>query len=91
MNGVSFMIPFVVVGGLLIAVALAIGGHTTPDGIEIPKDSFWYDINALGGLGFKLMLPIFSGYIAFALGDRPALVPGMIGASRLRRRRHLRR
>ncbi|GAA5206359.1 fructose-specific PTS transporter subunit EIIC [Streptomyces thinghirensis] len=79
MNGVSFMIPFVVVGGLLIAVALAIGGHTTPDGIEIPKDSFWYDINALGGLGFKLMLPIFSGYIAFALGDRPALVPGMIG------------
>ncbi|MFB7090549.1 fructose-specific PTS transporter subunit EIIC [Streptomyces sp. NPDC056296] len=79
MNGVSFMIPFVVVGGLLIAVALAIGGHTTPDGIEIPEDSFWYDINALGGLGFKLMLPIFSGYIAFALGDRPALVPGMIG------------
>ncbi|MYW67699.1 PTS transporter subunit EIIA [Streptomyces sp. SID8379] len=79
MNGVSFMIPFVVVGGLLIAVALAVGGHTTPDGIEIPKDSFWYDINALGGLGFKLMLPIFSGYIAFALGDRPALVPGMIG------------
>ncbi|MFE0911208.1 fructose-specific PTS transporter subunit EIIC [Streptomyces sp. NPDC058812] len=79
MNGVSFMIPFVVVGGLLIAVALAIGGQTTPDGIEIPKDSFWYDINALGGLGFKLMLPIFSGYIAFALGDRPALVPGMIG------------
>ncbi|GAA2347387.1 fructose-specific PTS transporter subunit EIIC [Streptomyces kunmingensis] len=79
MNGVSFMIPFVVVGGLLIAVSLAIGGHTTPDGIEIPKDSFWFDINALGGLGFKLMLPIFSGYIAFALGDRPALVPGMIG------------
>ncbi|MFC4886393.1 fructose-specific PTS transporter subunit EIIC [Streptomyces beijiangensis] len=79
MNGVSFMIPFVVVGGLLIAISLAIGGHSTPDGIVIPKDSFWFDVNALGSLGFKLMLPIFSGYIAYALGDRPALVPGMIG------------
>ncbi|MFD7296998.1 fructose-specific PTS transporter subunit EIIC [Streptomyces sp. NPDC059897] len=79
MNGVSFMIPFVVVGGLLIAVSLAIGGHATPDGIQIPKDTFWFNVNALGTLGFKLMLPIFSGYIAFALGDRPALVPGMIG------------
>ncbi|MHC5261095.1 fructose-specific PTS transporter subunit EIIC [Streptomyces sp. UC4497] len=79
MNGVSFMIPFVVVGGLLIAVSLAIGGHATPDGIQIPKDTFWFNVNALGTLGFKLMLPIFSGYIAYALGDRPALVPGMIG------------
>ncbi|WP_306323744.1 MULTISPECIES: fructose-specific PTS transporter subunit EIIC [unclassified Streptomyces] len=79
MNGVSFMIPFVVVGGLLIAISLAVGGHATPDGIQIPKDTFWFNVNALGTLGFKLMLPIFSGYIAFALGDRPALVPGMIG------------
>ncbi|GHB40323.1 hypothetical protein GCM10010331_29400 [Streptomyces xanthochromogenes] len=79
MNGVSHMIPFVVVGGLLLAVSIALGGHTTPKGIEFDKDSFWFYVNALGGLGFKLMLPIFSGYIAFALGDRPALVPGMIG------------
>ncbi|MFD9358982.1 fructose-specific PTS transporter subunit EIIC [Streptomyces sp. NPDC060031] len=79
MNGVSYMIPFVVVGGLLLAVSIALGGHTTPKGIEFDKDSFWFYVNALGGLGFKLMLPIFSGYIAYALGDRPALVPGMIG------------
>ncbi|MEV7420502.1 fructose-specific PTS transporter subunit EIIC [Streptomyces sp. NPDC089919] len=79
MNGVSHMIPFVVVGGLLLAVSIALGGHTTPKGIEFDKDSFWFYVNALGGLGFKLMLPIFSGYIAYALGDRPALVPGMIG------------
>ncbi|MFJ6797906.1 fructose-specific PTS transporter subunit EIIC [Streptomyces sp. NPDC091268] len=79
MNGVSYMIPFVVVGGLLLAVSIALGGHTTPKGIEFDKDSFWFHVNALGGLGFKLMLPIFSGYIAYALGDRPALVPGMIG------------
>ncbi|MBT2546039.1 PTS sugar transporter subunit IIA [Streptomyces sp. ISL-44] len=79
MNGVSHMIPFVVVGGLLLAVSIALGGHSTSKGIEFDQNSFWFYVNALGGLGFKLMLPIFSGYIAFALGDRPALVPGMIG------------
>ncbi|MFD7017909.1 fructose-specific PTS transporter subunit EIIC [Streptomyces sp. NPDC059928] len=79
MNGVSHMIPFVVVGGLLLAVSIALGGHSTPKGIEFDKGTFWFYVNALGGLGFKLMLPVFSGYIAFALGDRPALVPGMIG------------
>ncbi|MGW6567364.1 fructose-specific PTS transporter subunit EIIC [Streptomyces sp. NPDC054975] len=79
MNGVSYMIPFVVVGGLLIAISLAIGGHATPDGLVIPEDSFWMDVNNIGVIGFKLMVPILSGYIAYAIGDRPALVPGMIG------------
>ncbi|MEU9110127.1 fructose-specific PTS transporter subunit EIIC [Streptomyces xanthophaeus] len=79
MNGVSHMIPFVVVGGLLLAVSIALGGHSSPKGITFDEGSFWFYVNALGGLGFTLMLPIFSGYIAYALGDRPALVPGMIG------------
>ncbi|WP_406158016.1 MULTISPECIES: fructose-specific PTS transporter subunit EIIC [Streptomyces] len=80
MNGVSYMIPFVVVGGLLIAISLSLGGHTDPSGgLVIPKDSFWMDINNIGVIGFKLMVPILSGYIAYAIGDRPALVPGMIG------------
>ncbi|MFJ4780997.1 fructose-specific PTS transporter subunit EIIC [Streptomyces sp. NPDC088762] len=79
MNGVSHMIPFVVVGGLLLALSIALGGHSTSEGITFDEGSFWFYVNALGGLGFKLMLPIFSGYIAYALGDRPALVPGMIG------------
>ncbi|MEV7282809.1 fructose-specific PTS transporter subunit EIIC [Streptomyces sp. NPDC093111] len=79
MNGVSYMIPFVVVGGLLIAISLALGGHATPEGLVIPKDSFWMDVNNIGTIGFKLMVPILSGYIAYAIGDRPALVPGMIG------------
>ncbi|GLV83679.1 PTS mannose transporter subunit IIABC [Streptomyces lavendulae subsp. lavendulae] len=79
MNGVSHMIPFVVVGGLLLAVSIALGGHSTSKGIEFDQGTFWFYVNALGGLGFKLMLPIFSGYIAYALGDRPALVPGMLG------------
>lgn len=41
MNGVSYMIPFVVVGGLLIAISLALGGHATPEGYAIPQGSFW--------------------------------------------------
>ncbi|WP_405702590.1 fructose-specific PTS transporter subunit EIIC [Streptomyces sp. NBC_00069] len=79
MNGVSYMIPFVVVGGLLIAVSLALGGHATSEGYVIPEGTFWAHVNAIGGIGFQLMIPILSGYIAYAIGDRPALVPGMIG------------
>ncbi|MFK0044844.1 fructose-specific PTS transporter subunit EIIC [Streptomyces sp. NPDC090741] len=79
MNGVSYMIPFVVVGGLLIAISLALGGHATAEGYVIPEGTFWAHVNAIGGIGFQLMIPILSGYIAYAIGDRPALVPGMIG------------
>ncbi|WP_432588042.1 fructose-specific PTS transporter subunit EIIC [Streptomyces sp. HD1123-B1] len=79
MNGVSYMIPFVVVGGLLIAVSLALGGDTTSKGIVIPDDSFWKSVNDIGVIGFQLMIPILSGYIAYAIADRPALVPGMVG------------
>ncbi|WP_329176493.1 fructose-specific PTS transporter subunit EIIC [Streptomyces decoyicus] len=79
MNGVSYMIPFVVVGGLLIAISLAVGGHPTPEGLKIAPGSFWEDVNNIGAIGFQLMVPILSGYIAYAIGDRPALVPGMIG------------
>ncbi|SDL19931.1 PTS fructose transporter subunit IIABC [Streptomyces indicus] len=79
MNGVSYMIPFVVVGGLLLAISLSLGGDATSKGLVIPEGTFWFYVSKLGETGFKLMLPIFSGYIAYALGDRPALVPGMIG------------
>ncbi|MFI0812978.1 fructose-specific PTS transporter subunit EIIC [Streptomyces echinatus] len=79
MNGVSYMIPFVVVGGLLIAVSLALGGHATAKGYVIPEGTFWAHVNAIGGIGFQLMIPVLSGYIAYAIADRPALVPGMIG------------
>ncbi|MEU5421537.1 fructose-specific PTS transporter subunit EIIC [Streptomyces sp. NPDC020667] len=78
MNGVSYMIPFVVVGGLLIAVSLALGGHTTAQGIVF-DNSFWKSVNDIGTIGFTLMIPVLSGYIAYAIGDRPALVPGMVG------------
>ncbi|MFD9211353.1 fructose-specific PTS transporter subunit EIIC [Streptomyces sioyaensis] len=80
MNGVSYMIPFVVVGGLLLAISLAVGGHPQADGgLVIPDGSFWKHVNDIGVIGFTLMVPVLSGYIAYAIGDRPALVPGMIG------------
>lgn len=78
MNGVSHMIPFVVVGGLLIAIAYGIGGTPTPGGLVIPEGSFYETLAGLGGLGFTLMVPILSGYIAYAIADRPGLAPGMI-------------
>ncbi|GAK86176.1 PTS system, fructose-specific IIA component / IIB component / IIC component [Vibrio ponticus] len=52
MNGVSHMIPFVVVGGILIALSLAIGGEPTPGGLAIPQGSFWNKILDVGVVGF---------------------------------------
>jgi PTS system fructose-specific IIC component len=78
MNGVSYMIPFVVVGGLLIAISLSLGGEATPKGLVIPEGSFWLTLNQIGVLGFTLMVPILSGFIAYAIADRPGLAPGMI-------------
>ncbi|WP_318458993.1 PTS fructose transporter subunit IIABC [Photobacterium leiognathi] len=79
MNGVSHMIPFVVTGGLLIALSLAIGGQPTDSGMQIPAGSLWQKVLDVGVVAFTLMIPILAGYIAFAIGDRPALAPGFIG------------
>ncbi|RLQ93796.1 PTS fructose transporter subunit IIABC [Falsibacillus albus] len=79
MNGVSYMIPFIVIGGLLIAIALTVGGHKTPGGLVIPDDSFWKNIEKLGGASFTFMVPILAGFIAYSIADRPGLAPGMIG------------
>ncbi|MGF1829447.1 fructose-specific PTS transporter subunit EIIC [Photobacterium angustum] len=79
MNGVSHMIPFVVTGGLLIALSLAIGGQPTDAGMQIPAGSLWQKVLDVGVVAFTLMIPILAGYIAFAIGDRPALAPGFIG------------
>lgn len=79
MNGVSHMIPFVVTGGLLIALALAIGGQPTDAGMQIPVGSIWQKVLDVGVVAFTLMIPVLAGYIAYAIGDRPALAPGFIG------------
>ena len=79
MAGVSPMIPFVVVGGLLIAVSLSLGG--TPDaegGLAVPEGSFWWKMLEIGKIGFQMMIPILAGFIAMSIADRPGLVPGMI-------------
>ncbi|OTY60176.1 PTS fructose transporter subunit IIABC [Bacillus thuringiensis] len=79
MNGVSFMVPFIVVGGLLIAIALTLGGEKTPGGLVIPEGSFWKTIEQIGGASFTFMVPILAGYIAYSIADKTGLVPGMIG------------
>lgn len=81
MNGVSFMVPFIVVGGLLMAIALTIGGEATSKGLVIPDDSFWKSVENIGNLAFSFMVPILAGYIAVSIADKPGLVPGMIGGA----------
>lgn len=81
MNGVSFMVPFIVVGGLLMAIALTIGGEATSKGLVIPEDSFWKSVENIGNLAFSFMVPILAGYIAMSIADKPGLVPGMIGGA----------
>lgn len=78
MTGVSYMLPFVVAGGLLIALAFAIGG------IYVYEDQYantlgWSLFQIGAKSGFALMVPILAGFIAFSIADRPGLVPGMIG------------
>ncbi|WP_099159673.1 PTS fructose transporter subunit IIABC [Virgibacillus ndiopensis] len=79
MSGVSYMIPFIVVGGLLIAIALTFGGDQTSGGIVIPEGSFWKQIESIGAASFSFMVPILAGFIAVSIADRPGLAPGIIG------------
>ncbi|SDC31864.1 PTS fructose transporter subunit IIC [Geotoga petraea] len=72
MNGVSFMIPFVVAGGILIALSFLFGGYEQ-------SGEFAQALGTAGGAAFTLMIPILGGYIAYSIGDRAALVPGMVG------------
>lgn len=76
MTGVSFMLPFVVAGGLLIALSFALGGIevTTAEG------TFANTLFMIGSKGgFALMVPALAGFIAYSIADRPGIAPGMIG------------
>lgn len=78
MTGVSYMLPFVVAGGLMIALAFAFGG------IYVYKDEFkgtlgWALFQIGGPSAFSLMVPILAGFIAYSIADRPGIAPGMIG------------
>lgn len=87
MNGVSHMLPFVVGGGILIAIAFLI------DGLNVDINSLPADqrsnfgtitpmaamFKSIGGTAFGFMLPVLAGYIAMAIADRPALAVGFVG------------
>jgi len=79
MNGVSYMIPFVVLGGLFIALSISFGGTPTSEGMVV-NNPFWSKVNAIGSIGFNLMIPILAGFIAFSISGRAALAPAMISA-----------
>ena len=79
MNGASYMIPFVVVGGLLVSLSLSMGAQTSADGTVV-YIGLWNKIHAIGNLAFTLMYPILSGFIAFSIAGRVTLAPAMIGA-----------
>ena len=79
MNGVSHMLPFVIGGGILIALSFLFdGAHagTAQFGTGNPLSAL---LNQIGGLSFGMMFPILAGFIAAAIADRPALMPGMVG------------
>ena len=83
MNGVSHMLPFVVGGGILIAIAFLIDGFLAPNagadfGSATPVAKFFKQV---GGDAFGFMLPILAGYIAMAIADRPGLAVGFVGGT----------
>lgn len=77
MTGVSFMIPFVVAGGILIALGFAFGGIYVFNSHGTIAESIF----TTGKAAFGLMVPILAGYIAYSIGDRPGLVPGFVGGA----------
>ncbi len=74
LTGVSFMLPMVVAGGLLIALSFVFGIHAFEE-----KGTLAAALKAVGDQAFMLMVPLLAGYIAYSIADRPGLAPGMIG------------
>lgn len=78
MNGVSHMLPFVVGGGVLIALSFLFGIHSA-DPKHPSYNAFAELLNKTGAFGFQLMVPILSAYIADSMAKRPGLIVGFIG------------
>ncbi|WP_314174718.1 PTS fructose transporter subunit IIABC [Streptomyces winkii] len=88
MTGVSYMVPFVAAGGLLIAVSFAIGGYEIADAKSVADHFAWTELhswaalfNQIGQLAFGFLVPVLAGYIAYGMADRPGLVPGFVGGA----------
>ncbi|MCJ7856580.1 fructose-specific PTS transporter subunit EIIC [Lachnospiraceae bacterium NSJ-143] len=79
MNGVSYMLPFVIGGGILIAIAFLLDDYSIDPanfGMNTPLAAFF---KTVGGAAFGFMLPVLAGYIAMSIADRPALAAGFAG------------
>ena len=72
MMGISYMIPIVAIGGMLVGISMLIGGTDVANGT-----GFATDMNVFGKECMALMLPILGGFIAFGIADRPAIAAGM--------------
>jgi fructose-like PTS system EIIC or EIIBC or EIIABC component len=75
MTSTSYMIPFVVAGGILFALSVMLSGHAA-----VPETGWLAKLNHIGSAGLALFIPILGGYIAYSIADKPGLAPGMIGA-----------
>ncbi|WP_276252304.1 PTS fructose transporter subunit IIC [Haloarcula rara] len=75
MTGVSFMIPFVTIGGIFLALAYAVGD--TQAVFDNTGSPGWF-LAQVGTAGLTIMVPILGGYIAYAIADRPGLAPGFL-------------
>lgn len=79
MNGVSHMLPFVIGGGILIAISFLLDDFTIDPanfGMNTPIAAFF---KTVGGVAFGLMLPVLAGFIAYSIADRPGLAVGFVG------------
>lgn len=74
MNGISHMLPFVIGGGILIAISFIVEQYM--GGAKAPAFIF---LNSAGSLAFAFMVPVLAAYIAESIGDKPALMPGFVG------------
>ncbi|MFD0110642.1 PTS fructose transporter subunit IIC, partial [Streptomyces sp. NPDC127164] len=88
MSGVSYMVPFVAAGGLLIALGFAIGGYEINEAPSVMDHFVWSQADSwaallfqIGGVAFAFLVPVLAGYIAYGMADRPGLVPGFVGGS----------
>ncbi|MDW4897431.1 MULTISPECIES: fructose-specific PTS transporter subunit EIIC [Streptomyces] len=88
MSGVSYMVPFVAAGGLLIALSFAIGGYEIASATSVADHFVWGEadswaalLNQIGSAAFGFLVPVLAGYIAYGMADRPALVPGFVGGA----------
>jgi fructose-specific phosphotransferase system IIC component len=79
LTGVSYAIPFVACGGILIALTIAFVPMVPGVGPDFTGHPWLEMANEIGGAAFGFLVPVLAGYIAFGIADRPGLVPGMVG------------